>query len=119
MILRYRPLAHGRPNAVAALVTAVLAVFPVIHFSRDKLLCGRSVDRKLHILHSGTSRKNSLLVQYWQLSAKNLGTLLDHELDEGRDLVLDDVQACAWPEEARSEADGEVNGVHAVDFMVL
>ena len=44
--------------------------------------------------------------------------MLDHKLHQGRDLVLDDIQPGVRPEDAGREADGEVDGVHAVDLFV-
>ena len=44
--------------------------------------------------------------------------MLDHELDERRDLILDDVQARVWPKEAGGKAYGQVDAVHAVDLFV-
>jgi hypothetical protein len=99
-------------------VTAVLAVLAIVHLGWDKLLGGRSVEGELHILY-WTGWENSLPVEHWQLSAKDLWAVLYHELNEWGHLILDDIQTRAWPEETGSKADGKVNGIHAINFVAV
>ena len=73
---------------------------------------------KLHVVHAGTGWEGNLLVEFGQLLSKDLWAVLDHELDERRHFVFDDVEARVWPQEAGCKADGEVDGVHAVDLLL-